>query len=96
MTGSIRRVSGGGWMFLWLMVALKVPICALLYLVWWASRSPDPTDEHEDVPISRPGPDHPRPRRPRPPRRGPHAEPPPRTPKRVRSLRGRLLKPTHR
>ena len=31
-------------MFLWLMVALKVPICALLYLVWWATRAPEDAD----------------------------------------------------
>ena len=28
-------------MFLWLMVALKVPLAALLWLVWWASRPPE-------------------------------------------------------
>jgi hypothetical protein len=84
-------------MFVWLMFALKVPICALLGLVWWASRAPDPADDTsaEDW-TPRHGPDHPRPRRPRPPRRGPHAAPVPAAPKRVRSLRGRRLKPTHR
>jgi hypothetical protein len=83
-------------MFLWLMVALKIPICALFYLVWWATRAPEATDESGDDRISRPEPDHPRPTRPRPPRRGPHADLPPKAPKRVRSLRGRRLKPTHR
>jgi hypothetical protein len=86
------------WMFLWLMVALKVPICALLYIVWWAARAPEEADDGvaPDWSPFRP-PDHPRPRRPRPPRRGPHADPPPRPPGRVRVLRGRTLrKPTHR
>jgi hypothetical protein len=32
------------------------------------------------------GPEHPRPRRPRPPRRGPHAEPLPQPPSRVRAV----------
>lgn len=84
-------------MFVWLMFALKVPIFALLALVWWASRAPEPSDDvSTDDWTPRLEPDHPRPRRPRPPRRGPHAEPPPRSPKRVRALRGRRLKPTHR
>jgi hypothetical protein len=91
-------MSGGGWMFLWLMVALKVPICALLYIVWWATRAPEPADDgapSDWTPLR--GPDHPRPHKPRPPRRGPHADRPPRAPSRVRVLRGRTLrKPTHR
>jgi hypothetical protein len=85
-------------MFLWLMVALKVPICALLYLVWWASRAPEAADDgaaSDWTPFHPP--DHPRPRKPRPPRRGPHADPPPPAPSRVRVARGRTLrKPTHR
>jgi hypothetical protein len=84
-------------MFVWLMLALKVPICALLYIVWWASRSPEEADSAGDWTPRRHGPDHPRPQKPRPPRRGPHAEPPPRAPSRMRVLRGRTLrKPTHR
>lgn len=85
-------------MFLWLMVALKVPICALLYIVWWATRAPEEADSGaEDWKSPHVGPDHPRPRKPRPPRRGPHAEPPPRAPSRVRALRGRTLrKASHR
>jgi hypothetical protein len=79
-------------MFLWLMVALKVPIAALLYLVWWATRAPEEAGSAEEWKKPRVEPDHPRPRKPRPPRRGPHAEPPPRTPNRVRALRGRTLR----
>ena len=73
-------------MFVWMMLALKVPIAALLYLVWWASRAPE-SAEPEQVRDWRPirPPEHPRPRRPRPPRRGPHAEPEPQPPKRIRS-----------
>jgi hypothetical protein len=77
-------VSGGGWMFLWLMVALKVPIAALLGLVWWAARAPQEAEpEQRDWQPRRP-PEHPRPRRPRPPRRGPHAGPQPVPPERTR------------
>jgi hypothetical protein len=74
-------------MFLWMMVALKVPIAALLWLVWWSSKAPEPQEEEPARvdPRSIHGPDGPRPRRPRPPRRGPHAEPPPRAPSRVRA-----------
>ena len=91
-------MSGGGWMFLWLMVFLKVPICALLGLVWWASRAPEEADDTAgDWKKPRVGPDHPRPRRPGPPRRGPHGAPLPRPPARVRAVRGRKLrKATHR
>jgi hypothetical protein len=88
----MRLVSGGAWMFVWLMVILKIPIAALLALVWWASKEPagqdpeparvDPREQHDPLP--------PWPRRPRPPRRGPHAEPPPRTPSRVRAHGRRL------
>ena len=80
-------------MFLWLMVALKIPICALLYIVWWASRAPEQADDGaaSDWTPFRP-PDHPRPHKPRPPRRGPHADPPPRPPSRVRVVRGRTLR----
>lgn len=63
-----------GWTFFWLMVALKVPIAALLYIVWWAIHQ---TDEDE-APAGGDGgvrPPH-RPRLPRHPRRrGPHGAP---------------------
>src|SRR3954465_8931821 len=107
--GSIRSMSGGGWMFLWLMVALKVPICALLYLVWWATREPEAADDGAtDWKKPRVPPDHPRPRKPGPTRRGPHGDPAPpragphgaplpRPPARVRAIRGRTLrKASHR
>ena len=81
-------------MFIWMMLALKVPIAALLYLVWWASRPPESVEpEQRDWQPRRP-PYHPRPHRPRPPRRGPHAEPVPAPPKRTRVHARRT--PSHR
>jgi hypothetical protein len=71
-------------MFVWMMLALKVPIAALLYLVWWASRAPEEAEpEQRDWRPVRP-PEHPRPKRPTPPRRGPHSEPEPAPPARTR------------
>jgi len=72
-------------MILWLALALKVPIVALLYLVWWAVKDPPEAmvDDEGGSPDrdSRP---HPRDRPPRPPRRGPHGPPEPASPARVR------------
>ena len=82
-------------MFVWMMLVLKIPIAALLYLVWWASRQEvEPShdgdgggnDRHPHHPTRRPPP--------RPPRRGPHADPPPRSPQRVRA-KARRLSPSH-
>lgn len=78
-----------------MMLVLKVPIAALLYLVWWASRSPEASEPEQRDWTPRHPHDHLRPRKPRPPRRGPHAEPEPRPPKRVRSLKGRKLTISH-
>jgi len=85
------------YFYVWMMVVLKIPIAALLYLVWWASKSPEPIDpEPARIPIDR-EPFHPRfPRRPRPPRRGPHADPMPAPPQRVRTVRGRQIPSHHR
>ena len=60
--------------FIWLMVILKIPIIALLYIVWWAIHQDTDT---MDVPRSgspMPLTPHSHPRRPLPrlPRRGPH------------------------
>ena len=78
------------WGFLWLMVALKLPIAALIYLVWWAVKQ---TPEQEgatddDGGVKRPY-RHPRKPFPRSPRRGPHGEPAPAPPARVRTLKAR-------
>jgi hypothetical protein len=66
-----------------MMVVLKIPIAALLYIVWWASRPPEAEGDHSDG-EDRGGGNHPREPLPRPPRRGPHADPPPGSPRRVR------------
>ena len=78
--------------FIWLMFIMKLPLAALLYLVWWATRAPEPEEVH-DEPRGGGNDRHrpPRPRNPRPPRRGPHAEPPPRAPVRTRAS-GRSLR----
>ena len=80
------------WGFVWMMIVLKLPVIALLCLVYWAIKQTDA--ELEQPPGGGGGNDrHPHrggPRRPRPPRRGPHAEPAPPSPARVRA-RGRQL-----
>jgi hypothetical protein len=85
----------GFWAVFWLAVVMKIPIAAVLWLVWYAVREPA-APEH-DSSDGRGGSDrdpHPRPRHPRPPRRGPHAEPAPPAPKRVRA-RARKLERAH-
>ena len=88
----------GGWALVWMMVVLKVPIAALLYIVWYAAREvPAPDGDGSDGGNMRRRPRNPRgPSRPRPPRRGPHAGPEPRAPERTRVTRGRTLEPSHR
>jgi hypothetical protein len=85
------------WAFIYLMVVLKLPVAALLWLVWWSVRAvPEPAAGSEDDRGPRRD-DRPRPRAPLGPRRGPHAgERPPRSPERVRIARGRRLRPTLR
>ena len=83
--------------FLYLMVGLKLPIAALLYLCWWAVKQvPEPEDatDGEDGDGGSKVPPHPRPSSPPRPRRGPHGTPPPATPKRTRTTvaRGRPAK----
>jgi hypothetical protein len=83
-------VSGSAWGFVWLAVALKVPIFALLWLVWWAIKDPPVAAEEEDRGGGSPDRDpHPRSRPPQPPRRGPHGAPGPAAPARVRTSVGR-------
>jgi hypothetical protein len=63
-----------GWTFVWLMLGLKIPIAALLYIVWWAIKQTDeePIADGDDGGIRPPH----RPRLPRHPRhRGPHGSP---------------------
>jgi len=84
------------WTFLWLMLFLKIPIVALFLIVRWAVRqTPDEWQQQDGGIGPRPRPLHPhRPRTklPRAPRRGPHREPPPGSPARVRAhARGQRL-----
>lgn len=70
-----------------MMVVLKVPIAALLYIVWWAvHQTPDeePQPEAGDGGSRRQA--HPRGPLPRTPRRGPHGAPAPAPPARTRSV----------
>jgi hypothetical protein len=86
----------GFWAIFWLAVVLKVPIVALLCIVWWAVRAePQPEEHPSDGGGGSRRERHPRGQPPRPPRRGPHADPPPRPPERTRVLRGRTLEPLH-
>lgn len=77
-----------GWTFFYLFVVLKIPVAFALWLVWWATRAPEPQEQEssDDDGGSRRHPHHPRGRPPRPPRRGPHADPAPRAPQRVRAV----------
>jgi hypothetical protein len=82
--------------FIFLMVALKIPIFALFYIVWYAVQSPpepEPVGVDEDggskrplEPRPRPRHPHPRPELPRRPRRGPHGAPRVAPPPRVRTV----------
>jgi len=81
------------WGFLWIMLALKIPLAALIYLVWWAIRhegdEPSSSDEDGGIRRHQRPPRHPRRPFPHHPRRGPHGDPAPRPPARVRTVRAR-------
>jgi hypothetical protein len=86
------------WTFVYLMLALKIPIVALLWIVWWAIKSePEPADQRPEDGGSKRPPLRPHPRKPFPrhPRRGPHGDPLPGPPARTRSVvaRSRPLHP---
>lgn len=81
------------WGFLWIMLALKIPLAALIYIVWWAIKqepetTPGPEDGDGGVKLP-PHDRHPRKPFPRTPRRGPHGAPAPRSPARVRTVRAK-------
>jgi hypothetical protein len=72
------------------MLALKIPLAALIYIVWWAIKQ-EPEEAQapdDDGGIKRPRPHPPKPF-PRRPRRGPHGDPAPLAPARVRTVRAR-------
>jgi hypothetical protein len=76
-------MSGDVWGFLWIMLALKIPLAMLLYIVWWAiHQEPDPIESDDGE--GGQGRD-PRSHPPRPPRRGPHGDPALPPPDRVRT-----------
>ncbi|HEX7292729.1 MAG TPA: hypothetical protein VF250_16535 [Conexibacter sp.] len=80
--------------FLFLMLALKIPLGALLWLVWWAVRQ---TPDEESAPQGGDGgsrvEDRPRRTPPRHPRRGPHGDPAPAAPPRTRTTVARARTP---
>jgi hypothetical protein len=80
--------------FLFLMLALKIPLAALLWLVWWAVRQ---TPDEESTPRGGDGGSrverHPRRPFPRLPRRGPHGDPAPLAPPRTRTTVARARMP---
>ena len=89
------------WTFLWLILLLKIPICGLLWIVWWAIHKTDaeaPAGAHDEdggTKVTRLRRLHPRPPRPVRPRRGPHASAPPPAPQRTRSVVARARRVEH-
>lgn len=77
-------------------VILKIPVAFALWLVWWATRAPEPEQQPSDEDGGSRRHRHPRGRPPTPPRRGPHGEPLPPPPQRVRVAAGKQLEPRHR
>ena len=73
--------------FIFMMLVLKLPLAALLYIVWWAIKSTPEVEGSDEGGGAKRWPHGPRPpRTPHPPRRGPHAEPPPPSPARTRTV----------
>jgi hypothetical protein len=74
------------WGFIWLMVLLKIPVAALLWLVWYAIQAtPEPVPvQDDDGGLGKPHPHGPRPLPPTPRVRGPHGEAAPPSPPRTR------------
>jgi hypothetical protein len=71
------------WTMFFLFVALKGPLIALAWLVWWAIHQVDDPAQGDGGGGTRRRP-HPRGPLPRNPRRGPHGDPLPQPPARVR------------
>jgi hypothetical protein len=75
--------------FIFMMLVLKIPIAALLWIVYWAIKQepePEPAAGGDGGSPRRPHPREPRPRR---PRRGAHGDPAAAPPARVRSVTAR-------
>jgi hypothetical protein len=79
------------------MLGLKIPIAALIYIVWWAVKDPpepvqapdDRGDGNDRTATTDRHPRHPRKPLPRHPRRGPHGGLAPAPPARMRATRAR-------
>jgi hypothetical protein len=56
-----------GWSLFFMLVVLKIPLIAALFIIWYAIKSEPAADEEADGGLR--GPRHHRPRPPRPPRR---------------------------
>lgn len=79
------------WTFVYLMVALKIPILGLFWIVWWAVKA-DPGADADDADSSEGGGGSKRPREPfgpRPRSRGPHGDPRVPAPPRARPVSAR-------
>jgi hypothetical protein len=75
-----------GWTFIFMMVVLKIPVVALLWIVWWAvHQTPDEPGTQGGEGGSRRR-RHPRGPLPRTPRRGPHGGAPSPAPQRTRAV----------
>ena len=97
-------VAGMSATFIFLMLVLKLPIFALLYIVWWAIHAvpePEPVTDEDGgtkkplAPPPRPRHPHPRSPLPRSPRRGPHGAPALPAPPRVRTVVARARRVEH-
>lgn len=73
------------WTFIYLMFVLKIPIAGLLWIVWWAIHQTPETDAGDGGDGGTHAPTGPRRPSPPVPRRGPHSEPQPPAPARVRT-----------
>jgi hypothetical protein len=72
------------------MVALKIPLIALICIIWWAiKQEPEEASSRDDDGGIKRDRAHPRRPFPRRPRRGPHGDPAPFPPERVRTVRAR-------
>ena len=78
------------WIFIFMMVVLKIPILMLFYIVWWAVKQ---TPDEAEQPGTGGGGSRRPPRSPGPlqrgPRRGPHNAGAPAAPLRVRPVKAR-------
>jgi hypothetical protein len=78
---------------LYLFLGLKIPLLLLYWLVYWAIKAePEPDDTGGDGGSRKERP-HPAPTLPRHPRRGPHGDPLPLPPPRVRPVSARARTP---